>query len=385
MTAEFAVPRRIRVLQLGGPMGLYGAERWILALIGQLPTASIESIVGVIKDAPGPAPELCEEARRRGFRTVLFDGPGKLSAAAIAQLRAFIRSERIDVLHTHFYKSDLIGRLAVRGTSCKIVATPHGWSVNAGAKLQIYEALDRLAFYTFDAVCPLSLDLHAGLARLPGMARRLHLIQNAVDIAEVDSARAAPPEGGAAGMMTIGYIGQLIPRKGLDVLLRALRALDRPTVRLWLIGDGPQRAELAELAGRLGISAQIGFLGYRNDRLSLLKACDIFVLPSRLEGIPRCILEAMSAGVPVVGSDIPGTRSLIRDGVTGLMFPVDDEAALTAALGRLLDDPNRCRAIAAAANQYVRAEFSAARMAGRYAELFADLVGRGGSSDRPAP
>jgi glycosyltransferase involved in cell wall biosynthesis len=382
--AASSAARPLRVLQLGGPMGLYGAERWILALIGHLPADRIESIVGTIKDAPGPAPALCEEAARRGFGTVVFEAPGRISAPAIGALRRFIRERNVDVLHTHFYKSDLLGRLAVRGTGCRIVSTPHGWSTNAGLKLQAYETLDRLAFYAFDAVCPLSQDLYDGLARWPGLARRLTLITNAVDVSEVDAAAPGLPVPGEhrpAGRFVVGYIGQLIPRKCVDDLLRAFATLTVPA-QLWVIGDGPQRPALEALAQSLGAADRVRFLGYRNDRLALLKSCDAFVLPSRLEGIPRCVLEAMAAAVPVVGSDIPGTRSLVRHGDTGLLFPVGDVEALAAHLRRLAADVPARRRLGQTASDFVRAEYSAQRMADRYADLFESL-GRTAPAPRP--
>ncbi|MBS0375275.1 MAG: glycosyltransferase [Proteobacteria bacterium] len=379
MEAPAAHDRPLRVLQLGGPMGLYGAERWILALIGHLPTGRIESIVGTIKDVPGPAPALCVEAAARGFATVVFEAPGRVSAPAVAALRRYLREQHVDVLHTHFYKSDLLGRLAVRGTACRIVSTPHGWSTNAGLKLQVYETLDRLAFYTFDAVCPLSQDLYDGLARWPGLAGRLTLINNAVDVSEVDAAVPGLPTAGEqrpAGRFVVGYIGQLIPRKCIDDLLRAFATLPAPA-ELWIIGDGPQRPELEALAQALALQGRVRFLGYRNDRLALLKSCDAFVLPSRLEGIPRCVLESMAAAVPVVGSDIPGTRSLVRHGETGLLFPVGDVQALAAQLRELATDLPARRRLGQAASDFVRAEYSAQRMADRYATLFESLGRRG--------
>src|SRR5487761_2365222 len=183
-----AESERIRVLHLGSPTGLYGAERWILALAKNLPRNKVESWIGVIKDAPGVEASLCIRAAEMGLATQQFESHGRFSWSAIGQLRRFIRQQRIDVLHTHWYKTDLIGRMATLGTACMNVATPHGWSVDAGAKLQLYEALDRLCFRYMDAVVPLSMDLYDGLAHRLGMRRKLHLILNGVDLAEIDAA-----------------------------------------------------------------------------------------------------------------------------------------------------------------------------------------------------
>jgi len=125
------VPRRSNarrdqsvVLQLGSPTGLYGAERWIIALAKHLRPDQVESIVGTIKDAPGDVPPLCRQAAAMGLRTEVFESHGKLSLTAVRLLNAFIRANRIDILHTHGYKTDILGWAAVRSTGCKAVSTP---------------------------------------------------------------------------------------------------------------------------------------------------------------------------------------------------------------------------------------------------------------------
>src|SRR5262245_21787583 len=309
--------KKIRVLQLGSPTGLYGAERWILALVKHLPQTEIESVVSVIKDSPGAEPSLCAESVRLGAKTRVFESHGRLSLSAIGQLRRFIHDHSIDILHTHGYKTDVLGFLAVRGTKCKIISTPHGWSRDAGLKLQIYEALDRLLFRGLDAVVPLSSDLYEELVRLPGLKKKLRLVLNGVDLSEVDGAAEPSPElqeWKGQGSLVVGYIGQLIPRKGVDTLVRAFNQINLPNKRLCIVGEGPLRKELEHLAEQLGEKDSVSFFGFRDDRICLLKGFDVFVLPSKLEGIPRCLLEAMAANVPVIATDIPGCAALVRHG-----------------------------------------------------------------------
>src|ERR1700753_20880 len=133
----------IRVLHLGSPTGLSGAECWILALVKHLPPQHIESIVGTIKDSPGSDPALCQQAAATGTRTAIFEAHGKLSRSAVQLLRTFIRTNGVDILHTHGYKSDILGCLGAQGTGCKVVATPHGWSAHAGVTVGADEALNR--------------------------------------------------------------------------------------------------------------------------------------------------------------------------------------------------------------------------------------------------
>lgn len=137
---DMATDSRIRVLHLGSPTGLYGAEQRILALLNNMDRSRVDSIVAVIRDDPTLGADLCTEAGRQGFRTRVFEAHGKVNWSAVRMLKAYLRQERIDVLHTHGYKTDVIGLLAARGTLCKLVSTPHGWSKQAGLKLRLYEA-----------------------------------------------------------------------------------------------------------------------------------------------------------------------------------------------------------------------------------------------------
>lgn len=366
---------KIRVLHLGSPTGLYGAERWILALIRNLP-ASIESVVAVIKDDPSLDAALCTHAARLGFKTHIFESHGKLSLSAIGQMKRFIQDNRIDVLHTHGYKGDVIGYLATRGTRCRIMSTPHGWSTDAGFKQQAYESLDRFVFRFLDAIVPLSPDLYDGLRKLP-LGKRLRYIQNGVDLAEIDAVETLSPEllaWRAQGDVLIGYIGQLIPRKSVDTLIHAFQRLPMSNKRLVIVGEGNEQAALEQLTRELGLADRVHFLGYRQDRISLLKCFDAFALPSRLEGIPRCLLEAMAANVPVVSSDIPGSRDIVRHGQTGYLFEVGDVAALGDRLAAILQDPALKQALAAAGHDLIRSEYSAGAMGRHYAALYADLT-----------
>src|SRR5690242_10577653 len=106
----------IKVLHLGSPSGLYGAERWIISLISHQDPGRVESLVGAVNDGGYADVPLCRMAQSRGFESVVIQGEGKVNLAAVRELRRYIIDNRIDILHTHFYKADLIGLLAARGT-----------------------------------------------------------------------------------------------------------------------------------------------------------------------------------------------------------------------------------------------------------------------------
>jgi glycosyltransferase involved in cell wall biosynthesis len=357
---------------------MFGAERWIMALAKHLPRDQVETVIGVIQDEEsGREPPLCEHARAHGFETLTINAPGKLSAGAVGGLREAIADSRLDILHTHFYKPTILGALAVRGTQCKLLATPHGWNTDAGFKLQAYEWLERLAFAQADVVAPLSRDLETGLKRLPWLKGKVELITNGVDLSEVTQSDSVADEvtvAKAGGAFVVGYIGQLIARKRVDTLIEAFAGLQDKSAVLFVIGDGEQRGALEALANQLGLAGRVRFLGFRNDRLDFLRGFDVLVLPSALEGIPRCLMEAMAAGVPVVGTRIPGISDLIEDGHTGLMFDLGSDDQLEERLTRLLLDPALCEGLAFDAKRRVTESFSANAMAVSYQRLYLRLT-----------
>lgn len=367
----------IRVLHLGSPTGLYGAERWILALVNNMDRERVESTVAVIRDDPKLGADLCTEAARQGFQTQVFEAYGKVNWSAVRMLKRHLQEERIDVLHTHGYKTDIIGMLAARGTGCKLVATPHGWSKQAGLKLRAYEALDRRVFCHLHAVAPLSQDIFDELAGRACLKGKLHLILNGVDLSDVRKPVAIAPGIRAwksQGHFVFGYIGQLIRRKGLDVLLRALARCEAGNWRLAIVGEGDEREPLVRQSQELGIADRVGFFGFRDDRIAFLKGFDAFVLPSRLEGVPRCLMESMAAGVPVIASDIPGCRDLIASGESGVLFEQDSVPDLQRALSRIVQDDAYRRSIAAAGKRVVEEKWSAAIMATSYTRLYEGLL-----------
>ena len=252
-----------------------------------------------------------------------------------------------------------------------MVATPHGWSHDAGWKLRLYEWLDRWMFRYADAVAPLSEDLAAELS----CRDNLRLIPNGVDLAEIDAARCIAPDVAVLREKgpVIGYVGQLIARKDIGTLLEAFAQLGRNDASLVLVGEGEARVQLEARVAELGIAGLTHFAGFRSDRLAWMRGFDLFVLPSLVEGMPRCLMEAMVADVPVAVSDIAGSRDLVRQDDTGQVFAPRDVAGLRECLSAI-DDPASLRTMAQRARKLVEREHSAAAMARRYEDLFDELT-----------
>lgn len=196
-------------------------------------------------------------------------------------------------------------------------------------------------------------DLATGFA--PDVA--VAVTPNGVD-AETFRPAAAGRGGGPAHLL---FVGRLTHQKAVDHLLAALAALPDPAAaRLRVVGDGPDRAALEAQAAALGLRDLVRFTGWagRDELPAIYQDADIFVLPSRDEGMPNVVLEAMAAGLPVAATDVAGTRELVTHGKTGVLTAVGDVAGLAAALAGLIADPERRRGLGAAGRDRVLADYS---------------------------
>jgi glycosyltransferase involved in cell wall biosynthesis len=170
----------------------------------------------------------------------------------------------------------------------------------------------------------------------------------------------------------VGTIGRLEPQKGVDVLIRALAEVEGAT--LLVVGDGSERGRLEELARSVGVAERVEWKGWSDDPRSHLATLDVFVLPSRNEGFPLAVLEALLAGTAVVASDVGSVADVVREGETGLLVPREDPAALAAAIRNLLAHPALARRLGAEGRRVVLDHFTANHMARAFESLYQELT-----------
>lgn len=351
----------IRVAHFVSTSGLYGAERWVLALVRHL-----EDAEALLVTPSADEPALLEHACQQGIRVRYLGERGNYALAdAVRKLAALLVEERVDVLHTHGYKSDMIGYVAARRAGTLVISTPHGWDYQGGWKVWLYETLDQWLLRRFDRVVPLSDRLASTLRGVP--PERITVIPNFVDLESLP-----PPQPGDPKLIT--FVGRLVNLKRVEDLIDAIGRVRRADVTLQIIGDGPKRHELAGLATRLGLGDRVHFLGYRQDRLDLVNKSGIFVLPSATEGIPRSLMEAMAMRRVVIGTDIPGVRALVRHRETGLLVPVADPERLARAIDEVLEQGPEAQAMAERAGRFIEQSHSARVAARAYRELYRELV-----------
>jgi glycosyltransferase involved in cell wall biosynthesis len=215
------------------------------------------------------------------------------------------------------------------------------------------------------------------LAALGLPEAKLRVVRNGVDPARFDRSAAHDIRSelaGHAGGPIVLTVARLAPQKGLEYLLGAAAML--PEAIFVIAGDGPDRTTLVAQAETAGLADRVRFLGSRRDIPDLLAACDVFVLPSLIEGLPLSVLEAMAAARPVVATRVPGNDEAVVDGETGMLVPPRDPEALAHAIRSVLSNPERAAGFGSAGRARVIADFSTRRMVAAVGQQYEELLER---------
>jgi len=296
-----------------------------------------------------------DSARKSGVRCIMLDrlfrriDPSNDLAAAFALWR-LCRRERPDIVHTHTSKAGILGRWAAFLAGVPVIVhTPHG-HVFFGHFNQRLSWLFYLAEKLTEPITNVLVALTEGEKKdyldIGLVAeKKLATIHSGVDITRfnpipVDRAAKRISIGMRPDESVVGTIGWLLPIKGPDVLLDAMARVwkEFPETQLLYVGKGPLEEELRDRAAALGMTEKVFFAGWRDDIRELLQVMDLFVLPSRNEGMGRAIVEAMAAGKPVIGTCVGGIPDLIEDGGNGFLVAPENPEALAGAIVLLLRD-----------------------------------------------
>lgn len=385
--------RPIRVLHLIDCLDVGGAERVVVNHLRAIDPRRFESLTCYFRHRGVLAEELVQAGLRvrhlrkdvvssrfgRRLRWLLLPVVALESAVFVLRLARLIRSERIDVVHSHTFSANLWGRIANLLAGRRGMITTEHTKRNRADESVKRIVVNRLLVPLTDRVVAVSEEVAAAVARLQRVpARKLVVVPNGVPLG--DGAGSAPRarEAGEAGEVTIAAIGRLAPEKRLDLLLRAV-ALCRqqvPALRCLLIGGGRELGRLTALTRELGLEAAVEFTGEQRDVRRYFPNLAAVVNSSEREGLPLSLLEALAAGVPVVATDVGGNREIVRDGVTGILVPPDDAPALAAGICAVLADPARARRLAAAGRSLVRERYSQEAATRRYELLYEELATR---------
>jgi glycosyltransferase involved in cell wall biosynthesis len=366
---------KARVVHILSSFGMGGQERVAFDLAVSQQRAGCQ--VTALSLAPGPDGPLAAEFHAAGIEVdrVARPRPG-VDLILILRLARWMRSHRIELVHTHNRMALIYGAPAGKLARAGVVHTKHGNNPKAGTRL----LAAKLAARCVDAFVAVSPET-AVFARQRHEVdeRRLLAISNGIELGRFHPdpaarARVRGELGIDADAWVCGTVGRIAAEKNHALLVRAMAPLLGRKTRLIIAGDGPLFPELSQLVTTLRITEFAHLLGVRRDVPDVLNALDAFVLSSDTEGLPLVVLEAMATGLPVLSTSVGGVPTVLEEGQTGFLVPVGDEQALRERAGQLRTDLAGSRACGDRARTAAVTRFSAARMQREYLELYARVL-----------
>lgn len=299
--------------------------------------------------------------------------------AALVRYTRIVRAVRPDVVHAHSSKAGAIARLGkLVHPRIPVLYTPHGFAFagffeHERERTAYREAERALGPLTRRVVAVCRAEARLASSVFP--ASRIRVVHNGIDVVD-----GGPPDRRVQALSSRGAIvssvTQLRPGKGVETLIDALPAViaRHAQVQLVIVGDGPQRTALEARAHDRGVAAAVHFLGEHADPSAVLRASDVFVLPSWAESFPYVVLEAMSARLPIVSTDVGGIGEAIVDGESGLLVAPRDPAAISRALLALLGDESLRTRLGDTARAVVARDFTRAGMIARLADVYEEVL-----------
>ena len=334
-------------------------------------------VIGLCAEGP-----LLDDIRAEGFRIV--GVPFERNLSPIAHIRAFralvtlMRAEKPDLVHAHAPITGFLGRLAARVAGVpRIAFTCHGFLFNQDGPW-----LRRAASLAMELIAGRVTDLFLTVSTAEAHdARRRRIFANPIVIGNGRDPGVFRPDpaarrrvraelGTPEGRVAIVAVSRLVRDKGYPELAAAMR--DVPGAELWVVGErlaSDRGEDMVALLRAAGLGDRLKLLGYRHDVAAVLAAADIFTLPSYFEALPMSVIEAMLSGLAVVASDINGPNEQVVEGVTGLLVPPRQPAALAAALARLAGDADLRARMGAAGRARALDRYDEAKIVARTLDL----------------
>jgi glycosyltransferase involved in cell wall biosynthesis len=378
---NIGLPRVLLVLDQF-PKSLGGGERIVLRLAALLPkygyrasilTFSVHPESAVLQSPPCPI-YLLPLQRTYDFSAL----------RAALELRRFLKHQRIQIVQTFFESSDLWAGFVTKTMSdAKLIWSRRDMGILRESKHHVaYRIMSRLP----DKVFAVSEEVRQHCVEVDRIKPSLvETIYNGIDVADWD---AAPHPAKTPGAPVIATVGNIRRVKGHDVFIKAAASVvaQFPDVSFNIAGDVLESgyfAELRTLIGDLNLSDHFHFVGGVDNLQEYLSTADIFVLPSRSEGFSNAIVEAMAASLPVVATNVGGNAEAVTDGVSGLIVPPEDPAALAAAINRLLSDPSKAQEMGAAGKKLASDKFTTDAMMHQITLAYASVLRRTPSQSLP--
>lgn len=378
----------IKVLHVLGGGIRCGVGAHVFTLARGFAGTEIRVILTLLLDGP-----LAQDAANQGIDVRVIGKRFTCDPAVFWKIRALIRRERVDIVHTHTINSNFYGRWAAKlARSPKVVSTVHTFGEivqdthrSVLAQRAIWRQ-DLFGAQLCSRLIAVSERLRNAMIREGVEEGKVVTIPNGIDLAQYDPSRYdsfSIREGLrlSPGEALIGTAGRLVPLKNQQLFLQAAQQLLQRGIRarFLILGDGPLREELVRQAEELGIEGKVIFSGWQIDPIPLLAALDVFVLPSISEANPLTIMQALALKRPVVATAVGGVPEIVEDGQSGLLLPSGDLPGLVESIAALLRDRGRARVMGEAGRLRVMEQFTEQQLIARTRAVYDTLVRNGGS------
>ena len=370
----------LRILHTIDSAGIYGAETVLLSLAVEQHRRGHEPILLSIGNPGSGEKPLEAEARRRGLACVPLRMRDGLNLRGAREIVALAAEQRIDVIHSHGYKTNiLLGLMSSSARGRPVVATLHGWTAKSPwSKLGLYRFLDQRLLGRLNSVVLVSERLKSARAVQALDPERLTVIPNGIELDATPGAGASNFDELARRIrefaqrvgMIVGAVGRLSAEKNFSALIEAMDlALSRGAqFGLVLLGNGPEFDSLRKNVEDRGLAGKVLMVGYVADARNYIGLFDVLAMPSLTEGLPITLLEAMSKNLPVIATSVGDIPAVLGD--LGVLVPPGDADALARAIYQFVAEPEKFRRAASSGQARVREQFSAAAMFERYDKVY---------------
>ena len=296
-----------------------------------------------------------EELKSKGVRVYDLGLSFKYNFWGVFKLVKLIKSDNYDIVHVHLFPADIFVALAslfIRNKP-KFIFSEHS-VYNRRRSSKIFRLIDKFTYSRYQKIiCVSNMVRNALINWLPEVASKTVVIKNAVPVGKIREKK--------ENLYDILFVGRLERAKGVDVLLNALKFLKETNgmnLKSAIVGDGSLRDSLKSLSKDLGVEENVEFLGIRKDIKGLMQLSKIFVLPSRWEGLPMVILEAMALGMPVIATKVGGIPEVIEDGTDGILVEPENPEELAKAIEKLLGNEEFRKTISLNTYLKIKEEYS---------------------------
>jgi len=362
----------LRILHVDSEIPWRGGERQVIELMRRQRAMGDDPHVAAPRGGA-----LAQRAAAEGLAVEAVSMRGTWDLGAVFALAGLHRALRPDVVHWHAARAHALGAIAslIAPGPARILSRRVDFPVRRSPGSRLLYSLP------IDSILAISGGVRDALIGSGVSADRIEVVPSGIDLgpfqAPFDRPAARKRLGIADGDLLVLQIAALAPHKSQTDLLRAAARVrtDRPDVKIWIAGEGPLRGDLEAEHRALALGESVRFLGFRNDTTDLLRAADLFVISSYLEGLGTSILDAMAAGLPVVATRVGGIPEIVAHEETGLLVPPRDPDKLAAAILVLAGDPARRAALGAKGRERARA-FSADATAERTREAYLRVLRR---------